>query len=84
MLDNFADETHAKEWLLEFEGKTDEFVHCFNTVRDKLFGEFDMNTQVNPHALPVIRDITYFLISETNRKICNKYKPLYGDEYGTI
>ena len=47
MLDNFADESHAQEWLIEFSGKTDEYVHCFNTVRDKLFGEFDSNTQVN-------------------------------------
>lgn len=84
MIDDFADEAHAKEWLSEFEGKAEEYIHCFNTVRDKMFGAFDSNTQVNVHALPVLRDITNFLISETNRKISNKYKSLYPDNYGTI
>ena len=84
MIDNFADETHAKEWLIEFDGKTEEYVHCFNTVRDKLFGEFDSNTQVNAHALPVIRDITNTIILATNRHICNKYKQHYPDNYGSF
>lgn len=84
MIDDFANEEHAKEWLQEFEGKTEEYVHCFNTVRDKLFGEFDSNTQVNPHALPVIRDITNLLVFNTSKKIANKYKGLYPDNYGTV
>jgi len=84
MIDNFADEAHAQEWLQEFEGKTDEYIHCFNTVRDKLFGEFDSNTQVNVHALPVIRDITNGLIFQTSKHIANKYKGLYPDNYGTL
>jgi len=84
MLDNFADETHAQEWLIEFSGKTDEYVHCFNIVRDKLFGEFDSNTQVNVHVIPVIRDVTNLLISTTNNKIVKKYEGLYPEHYGTI
>jgi hypothetical protein len=84
MLDNFADETHAQEWLNEFNGKTDEYVHCFNVVRNKLFGEFDSNTQVNVHAIAVIRDITNLLIASTNRKITKKYEGLYPEHYGTI
>ena len=83
MLDNFADETHAQEWLIEFSGKTDEYVHCFNTVRDKLFGEFDSNTQVNAHVIPVIRDITNLLIATTNANIIKKYEGTYPDHYGT-
>jgi hypothetical protein len=84
MLDNFVDDTHAQEWLSEFYGKTDEYVHCFNTVRDKLFAEFDSNTQVNAHVIPVIRDITNLLIATTNNKITKKYEGLYPDNYGTI
>jgi hypothetical protein len=84
MLDNFVDETHAKEWLEEFNGKAEEYAHCFNIVRDKLFGEFDSNTQVNVHIVPVIRDITNILISSTNRRISTKYKELYPDNYGAI
>jgi|LauGreDrversion4_2_1035121.scaffolds.fasta_scaffold297079_4 hypothetical protein len=84
MLDNFADETHAQEWLNEFDGKAQEYAHCFNIVRNKLFGEFDSNTQVNVHIVPVIRDITNLLIANTNRRIVTKYKEIYPDYYGTI
>lgn len=84
MLDNFADEVHAQEWLDEFGGKVEEYSHCFNIVRNKLFGEFDSNTQINVHVVPVIRDITNLLIASTNRRIITKYKEIYPDHYGTI
>jgi hypothetical protein len=85
MLDNFADEVHVEEWLKEFHGKTDEYVHCFNIVRDKLFGpDFDDNRQVNVHALPVLNEITRTLILNTNQRIIKKYKELYPDHYGPI
>ena len=80
MIDNFVSEEHAKEWLQEFVGKTDEYVHCFNVVRNKLFGEMDSNMQVNVHAIATIKDVTNMLIFETNQKISKKYP----EDYGTI
>ena len=73
----FKTDEHAKEWLTEYEGAVVEYAHCFNVVRDALFGAFDSNTQVNPHALPVINSITQQLIYNTDNIIEDRYPEDY-------
>lgn len=81
MIMDFKNTEHAQEWLTKFKDSAVEYSHCFNIIRDTIFGEgFDDNKQINPHVVPVIERITNELVFSCNDAIKLKYKDDYREE----
>lgn len=81
MIMDFKNTEHAEEWLTKFKDSAVEYCHCFDIVRDTMFGKgFEDNKQINPHVVPVIERITNEILFSCNDFIKLKYKDDYREE----